>query len=206
MPYNQKDAEQSLKRLFPEEYEKIQSNRSYYQRLNESKVGQALDWIDLGLDVASIIPGPIGTSAAVAGTVIGIPQGLLAIGDGFTKGWNAQNISDAAKILPGGAITGAIAKKGLAFLGKSDKYARRANPYFTKKSKTLLPDQESGIDMVRRDKKYLPYFLPTWGADAANIGTDIIHIQSNKIGGKVKKANARKWKHQVGGIINCYGL
>jgi hypothetical protein len=30
--------------------------------------------------------------------------------------------------------------------------------------------------MVRRDKKYLPYFLPTWGTDAANIGTDIIHI------------------------------
>jgi hypothetical protein len=76
----------------------------------------------------------------VAGTVTGIPQGLLAIGDGFTKGWNAQNISDAAKILPGGAITGTIAKKGLAFLGKSDKYARRANPYFKKKSKTLLPD------------------------------------------------------------------
>lgn len=202
MPYNQKDAEQSLKRLFPEEYEKIQSNKSYYQRLNESKVGQALDWIDLGLDAASIIPGPIGAAAAVAGTVTGIPQGLLAIGDGFTKGWNVQNISDAAKILPGGAITGTIAKKGLAFLGKSDKYARRANPYFKKKSKTLLPDQESGIDMVRRDKKYLPYFLPTWGADAANIGTDIIHIQSNKIGGKVKKANARKWKHEEGGEIN----
>lgn len=116
MPYNQKDAEQSLKRLFPEEYEKIQSNKSYYQRLNESKVGQALDWIDLGLDVASIIPGPIGTTAAVAGTVTGIPQGLLAIGDGFTKGWNAQNISDSAKILPGGAITGIIAKKDQPFL------------------------------------------------------------------------------------------
>lgn len=57
--------------------------------------------------------------------------------------------------------------------------------------------------MVTRDKKYLPYFLPTWGTDAANISTDIIHIQSNKVGGKIKKrANARKWKHKDGGSVH----
>lgn len=180
MPYTQKDAEQSLKRLFPEEYEKIQSEKSAYQRLNDSKLGTALDYIDLGLDYASMFPGPIGVAAGTLGVITGIPQGLLAVHDGFTNGWNLQNISDTGKILPTGAIVGSIAKKGLAALGKTDKYAKRVHPYFKKVSRTSSPDLESGVDMVIRDKKYLPYFLPTWGADAVNLGTDIIHIQNNK--------------------------
>lgn len=180
MPYDQKDAEQSLKRLFPEEYEKMQSEKSLYQRLNDSKLGTALDYIDLGLDYASMLPGPVGVAAGTLGVITGIPQGVLAVHDGFTNGWNIQNGSDAAKILPGGAITGAAAKKGLALLGKTDKYAKRVHPYFRKPSKTILPDLESGVDMVTRDKKYLPYFLPTWGADAINLGTDIVHINNNK--------------------------
>ena len=180
MPYTQKDAEQSLKRLFPEEYEKIQSKKSAYQRLNDSKLGTALDYIDLGLDYASMFPGPVGIAAGTLGVVTGMPQGLLAIHDGFTNGWNLQNISDAGKLLPTGAIVGTAAKKGLAALGKTDKYAKRVHPYFRKTSKTTLPDLESGVDMVTRDKKYLPYFLPTWGADAVNLGTDIMHIQNNK--------------------------
>lgn len=100
MPYSQKDAEQSLKRLFPEEYKKIQSNKSYYQRLNDSKLGQALDYIDLGLDYASMFPGPVGGVASVAGTITGLPQGILGLHDAIVDRPSVLNISDAAKILP----------------------------------------------------------------------------------------------------------
>lgn len=182
MPYSQKNAEQSLKRLFPEEYEKIQSNKSYYQRLNDSKLGQALDYVDLGLDYLSMFPGPVGVAAGTLGVVTGLPQGTLAIADMIkNKDVNMQNFTDAMKILPAGNITKTVARKLLSkFSKKTDKYAKRAHPYFPKKSKTVLPDQASGVDMTLEDRKYLPYFLPYWGLDAVNLGTDIMHIKNNE--------------------------
>lgn len=176
------DAEETLKRLFPEEYEKFQQNKSLYQKLNDSKLGQVLDYVDLGLDYLSMFPGPIGVAAGTLGVVTGLPQGILAIQDMISnKDVNTQNFTDAMKILPTGNITKTVARKLLSNLSKkTDKYAKRAHPYFPKKNKTLLLDQASGVDMVFGDKKYLPYFIPYWGMDASNIGTDIIHIKNNK--------------------------
>jgi hypothetical protein len=173
--------------------------KTLYQILNESKFGSYLDWADLALDCLSLVPGPVGWLAGVAGTVTGIPQGLLAAHDIYKNGLNANNFTDVMKLVPMGSLMGKSSNAGLKLIGKTNKYARRAHPYFN----TAV---EGGINMVRRNKKYFPYFAPIWGMDAFNIGTDIAHIASNKDGGNIKIKDKNKGKFTASAKAHGMGV
>ena len=55
---------------------KYSYERNPLEELNNSQLGKTLDWVDLGLDVASITPTPAAPFAAAVGMVTGIPQAI----------------------------------------------------------------------------------------------------------------------------------
>lgn len=186
-----------------------QPEQNIYQKITQSKLGDFLDNLDLTLDALSMLP-IVGPGAAVLGTITGVPKGTLALYDGLTNGWDAQNVTDAMKLIPGGAIVGKLSKEGIRLAGKTTKYAKRAHPYIpdkywrnydawlkpnSKKTPRLLYEP-SGLQMIKSDKRYLPYFAPIYGADAINLGSDWYNIQNNNLNDTVKQIK------KCGGKIN----
>ena len=175
----------------PEESEQYRLNRAvnnsaqYYNRrpldkFNNSDLGKTLDVVDLGLDIASITPTPAAPFAAGAGVITGLPQGLIGAYDymldlsreGLKWPTVDQNVA-MLKLVPTGAIFGKLGKNGSKLLGKSDKWMRRAHPYFSTGNLT------SQFQLVRDNVRRLPIFLGSAIPDGLNLTTDVYELTNS---------------------------
>lgn len=156
-----------------------EDNRSLYQKYTESKFGKAMDYVDLGLDMLSMVP-VIGPIAGAAGVVTGAPVAALAAYDAYKNGLNLSNATDMMKVIPAGSMV-KLGTKQLKNAGKTTKYVKHAHPYFSPASPNpnVKYGQISGIDMIKTNPKYAAYFGPIYALDAANLGADVTHIIDN---------------------------
>lgn len=138
------------------------------EKLNSSELGKTLDWVDLGLDVVSMLNIPyVSSIAGVAGTVTGFPQAYAAVdeylGDLSKVGAKLPTLDQTvamSKIIPTGGLWAKAAKK--AWLAKDG---------FVK-----------GVKGKKLFEKWIP--------NGINLAADEYEILKNKNGGSMPKLNS----------------